>query len=72
MSPFVRRGDIMTTCIYKQHIFANYVWISQHVDSKYKWSVNISTFIATIYLNGLLIRKRLAASLKWGFKIIEN
>ena len=62
----------MTTCIYLQHILANYVWISQHVDSKYKWLVHISTFIAKIYLKGLLIRKILVASLKCGLKIIEN
>jgi hypothetical protein len=46
--------------------------VDEHVDSKYKWSVNISTSMATIYLNGLLIRKILVASLKWGLKIIEN
>lgn len=62
----------MTTCIYLQHILANYVWISQHVVSKYKWLVHISTFIAKIYLKGLLIRKILVASLKCGLKIIEN
>jgi len=33
------------------------------VDSKYKWSVKISTFIETIYLKGLLIRKGLVSSL---------
>jgi hypothetical protein len=37
--------------------------MSQHMDSKYKWSVTISTFIATIYLKGLFIRKGLVASL---------
>jgi len=37
--------------------------MSQHMDSKYKWSVNIQTFIETMYLKGLLIRKGLVASL---------
>ena len=32
---------------------------SQYVDSNHKWSIKISTFIATIYLKGLLIRKGL-------------
>jgi len=27
--------------------------VAQHVDSKYKWSVMISTFIAAMYLNVL-------------------
>jgi len=35
----------------------------QHLDLKYKWSVKISTLIATIYLKGLLIRKVIVACL---------
>jgi hypothetical protein len=34
--------------------------LSQHDDNKYKWSVKISTCIATIYLKELPIRKGLA------------
>jgi len=34
------------------------------VDSKDNWTVKISTFIATIYLKGLLIRKGLEAGLE--------
>jgi len=33
------------------------------MDIKYKWSFEISSFIATIYLKGLLIRKGLGTSL---------
>jgi hypothetical protein len=33
-----------------------------HLDSKYKLSVKISTFIETIYLKGLLIRNVLVSS----------
>ena len=51
----------------KVQIFTDHLYIlttfSQHVDSNYKWSIKISTFIATIYLKGLLIRKQLVASL---------
>lgn len=45
--------------------------LSQHVDSNYKWSVKISTFIATIYLKGLLLRKVHVASLQGTIKSIE-
>jgi len=37
----------------------------RNVDSKYKWLTTNSTFIATIYLKGLLIRKGLVVSLIW-------
>ena len=51
----------------KVQIFTDHLYIltifSQHVDSNYKWSIKISTFIATIYLKGLLIRKGLVTHL---------
>ena len=34
------------------------------VDTNYKWSIKISTFISTLFSKGLLIRKELAASLR--------
>jgi hypothetical protein len=50
----MRNKDIYTTTLL--------YWL--HVDSKYiKWSVKISTFVATIYLQELLIKKGLVVSL---------
>jgi|JYMV01.1.fsa_nt_gi hypothetical protein len=40
----------MKVQILTHHIYLSN--ISQHVSSKYKWSVKFSTFIATIYLKG--------------------
>ena len=55
--------SLLITCLYRLHVFTDYTWIN--VDSKYKWSIKNSTFIATIYLKGLLIRKGLVVSLIW-------
>ena len=47
------------------NIFTSYMQSSQHgyCICKYKRSIKISSFIATIYLKGLLIRKGLVATL---------
>ena len=47
------KTQILTDDLYLLTTFL--YWL--HVDSRYKWSVKISTFITTIYLNGLLTRK---------------
>jgi len=49
--------EILTDHLYK-------LTTSQYVDIKYKVSVKSSTFIATMYIKGLLIIKELTASLE--------
>jgi hypothetical protein len=43
-----------------------------NVDTNYKWSIKISTFISTLFLKGLLIRKELAASLRTKLQTIYH
>ena len=63
ISPFLI-DNLLKNCSYESW---NLDWplilliTSQHVDSKYNWSVKISTVTAIIHLKGLLIRKVLAA-----------
>jgi len=53
----------MKVKILTDHLYLPYHY-SLHGESKYKLSVKISTFIATLYLRGILIRNDLVASLR--------